>query len=242
MFYTDIHCHLLYGVDDGAKTKEDMFAMLDASYQDGVRNLCATPHYHPGYYGENENDALKAFSELKEYAADKYPDMRLFLGNELHYRRGAVQWIKDGTCKTINNTDYLLMDFVENETRENILSALSSVLSVGYIPVLAHAERYTSLYGKIKDLKAISMDGVFIQISAGSLLGEFGLRCKMQAKKLVDQCIADLVSSDAHGLHHRVTHMNECYNYLLDKYGEDAADTLCRLTADRILGISKEKE
>lgn len=48
MFFTDIHIHALYGVDDGAKTEAEMQAIVDASYADGIRTLCVTPHFHPG--------------------------------------------------------------------------------------------------------------------------------------------------------------------------------------------------
>ena len=65
MFFTDIHIHALYGVDDGAKTEAEMQAIVDASYADGIRTLCVTPHFHPGYFGDNENHAETAYQRLR---------------------------------------------------------------------------------------------------------------------------------------------------------------------------------
>lgn len=66
MTYSDMHIHALYGVDDGAKTEEMMLAMVDAEYQDGVRFFCLTPHYHPGYFGDNRDAVLRG--AVKIYA------------------------------------------------------------------------------------------------------------------------------------------------------------------------------
>ena len=52
MALADIHIHLLFGVDDGAKDEDEMHAILDAAYQAGTRVLCCTPHFHPGYFGD----------------------------------------------------------------------------------------------------------------------------------------------------------------------------------------------
>ena len=65
MEYTDLHIHALFGVDDGAKNEADMRAMVDAAYADGVRTLCVTPHYHPGYFGENCEKIDKAYSAFR---------------------------------------------------------------------------------------------------------------------------------------------------------------------------------
>ena len=85
MFFTDIHIHALYGVDDGAKTEAEMQAIVDASYADGIRTLCVTPHFHPGYFGDNENHAETAYQRLEAYIQQKYPDMELYRGNELRF-------------------------------------------------------------------------------------------------------------------------------------------------------------
>ena len=67
MGLADIHIHLLFGVDDGAKDEDEMHAILDAAYQAGTRVLCCTPHFHPGYFGDNYDKVNAAFKRLSSY-------------------------------------------------------------------------------------------------------------------------------------------------------------------------------
>ena len=75
MGLADIHIHLLFGVDDGAKDEDEMHAILDAAYQAGTRVLCCTPHFHPGYFGDNYDKVHAAFKRLSSYVQKTYPDM-----------------------------------------------------------------------------------------------------------------------------------------------------------------------
>ena len=61
MQFSDIHIHVLYNCDDGAKSMEDMYKMIDAAYVDGTRYICLTPHYNPGYFGENSEKSKASF-------------------------------------------------------------------------------------------------------------------------------------------------------------------------------------
>ena len=99
--FFDLHNHMLCGVDDGAKTPEQMLAMLEASYADGTRALCLTPHYSPYLFGDTSQKALAAFEALKHYVAEKHPDMHLFLGHELGYHNSALEALNDGKCRSI---------------------------------------------------------------------------------------------------------------------------------------------
>ena len=72
MGLADIHIHLLFGVDDGAKDEDEMHAILDAAYQAGTRVLCCTPHFHPGYFGDNYDKVNAAFKRLSSYVQKTY--------------------------------------------------------------------------------------------------------------------------------------------------------------------------
>lgn len=113
MTLADIHIHLLFGVDDGAKDEDEMHAILDAAYQAGTRVLCCTPHFHPGYFGDNYDKVNAAFKRLSSYVQKTYPDMALYLGNELRYEPECVNWLRQGVCRTVNGTRYVLVDFSE---------------------------------------------------------------------------------------------------------------------------------
>ncbi len=237
MPFSDIHFHGLFGADDGAKTEEDMMSLVDAAYRDGVRVLCMTPHFHPGYYGDNRGKAERAFEILAQRCAKIYPDLILIRGNELHYSRDALSWLDSGHCLTMNRTHNVLVDFSEGEERRRIIGALDSLLAAGYRPILAHAERYRNL--KVQDVEEMRRNGVRIQVNAGALSRQFGMRARSQAKAFLAKRLCDLISSDAHNLKYRPPGMAEAYQYIVKKHGQEYADRICYHNAIEWLHVSE---
>lgn len=242
MVFADMHCHSLSGVDDGAKTPEEMRAMLDAAYADGVRYLCFTPHFHLGYFGNNSKERDTAFSKAGEYVSIKYPDMHVFLGNELRYSRECVSWLESGLCLTLNGTDYVLVDFSEVERAQTIADGLNRLLNAGYTPVLAHAERYDSLRPGLREIQRFRQNGVIIQVDSQSLIGGFGLTVKRWASAILRRGYADIISTDAHNLRRRPPEMKRAYQYIERKYGRACAERLCRENALELLRRDEERK
>lgn len=226
MTFADVHCHVLCGVDDGAKNEEMMQALLDAEYAEGVRYLCFTPHYHPGYYGYNQEPSERSFELAVRYCAEKYPDMRLMLANELHYAPECLSWLKEKICHRIGHTRFVLVDFSEAEEERVIVKGLSRFINAGYIPILAHAERYYSL--RVGTVKTLRQDGILVQVNAGSLFGNFGVKAGVKAKKLLAKKLVDFISTDTHDLDDRAPQMKKAYQLIEKKYGSGYAGFICR--------------
>ncbi len=235
MQFSDIHIHALFNCDDGAKSPEDMYKMIDAAYADGTRYLCLTPHYNPGYFGENSVKSKEAFELLLQYTKNKYHDLQVALGNELRYNPGCEEWLSDGRCRSMNSSKYVLVDFFEGESAKEISKGLDKLLSAGYLPILAHAERYRKIRGNLDFLKEQRDNGVLIQIDAGSVFGEFGFGTRLFCKKILQNRIVDFVSSDAHSFKMRQTGIKEAYKYIEKKYGMDYAETICLKNAFHIV-------
>lgn len=231
MQFSDIHIHALYGCDDGAKSLEYMYKMIDAAYVDGTRHICLTPHYNPGYFGENSEKSKESFNLLSEYVKEKYPELQIVLGNELRYNPGCEEWLSKGQCRCMNNSKCVLVDFFEEEDKKSISKGIEKLLSVGYIPILAHAERYKDIRGDIAFLKEQKDNGVLIQIDTRSIFGDFGLGTRLFCKKLLRENIVDFVSSDAHGLHRRPPGIKEAFEYIEKRYGQKYAEAICYLNA-----------
>ena len=223
-----MHCHMLFGVDDGARDEGMMRAMLDMAYADGTRAICLTPHYHPGYYGDNGAQTDAAFRAASEYAAARYPDLRLALGNELHYDGGAPEWLRSGDARTLNGSRYVLADFHDGETAFTIERAMTQLLSLGCTPVLAHVERYRALHGKLRLVEQMMSRGVLMQLDAQSILGDDGAGMRRMAHALLRRGMADLVASDGHDPVRRPPLLGACESLIAHKYGEENADLLFR--------------
>ena len=227
MTFSDIHMHALHGVDDGAKTETEMYRMVEAAYKSGTRRICLTPHFHLGYFGDNREGVNGAYESLYAHVKNQYQDLELMLGNELRYSRDCLSWLQEGLCRTMGDTRYLLVDFSERAETKTISGGLERLLGAGYIPILAHAERYLKLSGNLRDLMEFRRNGVLIQIDSQSVLGGFGMQVKHRGRKILRHRLADFVGSDAHDLKHRPPEMLECYQWIAEKCGEDYAAMVC---------------
>ena len=239
MRFADLHNHTLSGVDDGPQTPEQMYEMLDTAWADGIGTICLTPHFHPGYFGDNQDRAAEAFEGLRRYAAEKYPDVKLYLGNELRWSGECLSWLQSGACRTLNGTDYVLVDFDASESERNIIRALARLLNAGYKPVLAHAERYGAL--SERQIRILSRDGVWIQMDVQSLFGVYGLGARLRSRALLKQKLVDIAATDAHSLGRRSPILSRGYREIARKYGEAYAGALFAENPLRLLaGMDRE--
>lgn len=198
MPFFDMHTHILYGIDDGAKSREEMLEMVRMAYEDGTRAICLTPHYSPFLFGDTSESSERVFAELQEAVSAMYPDLELFLGHELGYHRTCASPLNDGRCRTLGGTRYLLVDFPAEIRFRQLQEAVNHLFQLGYRPVLAHAERYRGLAHRLSWLRAFIADGGVVQVNAGSAVGQFGAFAEKQWNKLVKAKLVHLVSSDGH--------------------------------------------
>lgn len=237
--FIDIHTHILAGCDDGPENDGQMYRLIKALYDDGIRKVCCTPHYHPGYYGNNFDKAAESFRRLQTYIRQKEMDMQIFPGNELHYFQGCLEWIEKGSCRTLNGTRYVLVDFDTEEDYKTIAYAVRTLLNVGYIPVLAHVERYpcfgrrNSLIEKLRDMGAV------IQINAASILKRYR---KPLVKRLLRDKEVDMIASDTHDLETRPPLMGAAYREVTRKYGKEYADKIFVINPGHILESVHQEE
>lgn len=225
MILADIHSHILYGVDDGAKDRADMLAILDNAYKNGVRLLCATPHYNPelfGYSRENEDAAL---NELCEYSREKYPDLKIHRGNEIFVYSGVPSFITESARKRSDFGDMAnaLVEFSSRISVSEISDTVSEISSLGLRPVIAHVERYKKITEK--GIARLRLLGAVITVNAKSVVGgNGGMACRF-AKKLIKHGICDAVTSDAH-VAEEYDLLSAAYEFVLKKHGETVAERM----------------
>lgn len=225
MFYTDVHSHMLFGTDDGAKTEDEMYAMLDAAYAGGTRTLCLTPHYQPTYYGHNAGRSQRAFDLLSAYAARKYPDMTLSLANELGYYTDCTRAVERGECRLIGGR-YLLLDFLPNVSAFTIRYAMDELLAEGHRVILAHIERYEALRGEEDQLADWERRGALFQVNATAFARKMSFFARRRIKKLMKRALIHMVASDAHDLFLRPPSLAETEEIITERFGADVAHLL----------------
>ena len=228
----DIHCHLLYGVDDGADTIEESVAMLKVAKEQGIHGIILTPHYRHGMFAYPREEIEENYMRLKPYAEKLGIDMAL--GTEYHVNSHIVEALRGGRCRTLAGSRYVLTEYSHDSELSYLEQMTETLVRHGYIPVLAHVERYACMTQDLESVYRLRELGGWIQINADAVLGLDGMAAKRFCKKLLKEELADVVASDCHGIRQRACHMEACYERIAKKYSKPYAD---RLMTDHPAGI-----
>ena len=123
----DIHCHILPGVDDGARNMEESLWMLNKEYQEGVRHVILTPHFRYDMFEPHMNIVTRQFMQLRRAAMNIGDEgMRLYLGCELHSSMDMVECLKKGRRLTLAGSRYVLVEF-NNGDEKNYIEELKDM-------------------------------------------------------------------------------------------------------------------
>lgn len=237
---SDLHNHSLFGIDDGADSFETTCAMIERSYAEGVRRICFTPHFLNMPEHDASPEAVEsAFGATKAFCAQHFPDMELYLGCEMSYHFDCIDTLAERKAATIADTRYVLVDFLDTPDARSIKVGVERILNRGYIPIVAHVERYQCLIGRIEDIRAMSMMGAVMQINASSLFKGLMSQRRRQSLKLLSEELVDLVASDAHDLQMRPPELKKAAELITSKFGYEYAEALFSTNPDKI--ISNER-
>lgn len=222
----NIHCHMLYGVDDGARDAQEMYRMMDSAYKSGVRVICMTPHYNPAYFDTPVEATVRHFDAAVKYAKEKYPDLRLCLGQEIYYYHSSVEDILGGQCFTMNKTRNVLVEFGPYDDAATIKSGVFRLLTSGFYPVVAHVERYASFKRGTESIREMRQRGAKIQVNAASVIGRYGFMTKHYVMSLIKKGLVDIVADDCHNTTDKAVCLREAYDIIIRKFGKDTAARL----------------
>lgn len=207
----DIHCHILPGVDDGARNIEESLWMLNKEYKEGVRHVILTPHFRYDMFEPHMNIVTRQFMQLRREAMNIGKEgMRLYLGCELHSSMDMVECLKKGRRLTLAGSRYVLVEFSSEDEKSYIEERIRNLLMNGYIPIIAHVERYKATRNDIGFLMELKQMGAYIQINADTISGQEGFGARAFAKKVMKQGILDFVGSDGHRKNERTPEIGRC--------------------------------
>jgi protein-tyrosine phosphatase len=198
-FMTDIHCHILPGVDDGAKDWNATLEMCRIAYADGIRHIVATPHANYRY----TYDRVR-YSDLLAELQERVPEIQFSLGCDFHLSHDNIQdAIKYPDRYVIGETLYLLVEFSDFQTPHQMAESLFTLHCAGFRTIVTHPER-NPIIDQYPDLPAQFFDlGASLQITAGSLTGHWGRKAKKTSETLLKKDLVAFIASDAHEAHRR---------------------------------------
>lgn len=230
----DLHSHILPGVDDGAMSMEDALEIVAQAAASGFRKIVATPHY---FHGQSTpihmlNETFSALSDAVKREKIKIAlakSMEIFAGDHL------PDLLKAGEVWTYPNSSYFLVEFPYDEEEKYFDWLLDRCFNEGFIPVIAHPERYRAVRHNPKMAQNWVQKGYGVQINRDSLLGLFGEQAYQCANILLRKGWANCIASDAHEPEKRNCQWQDSFCQLPAIYGFSTLARCMEINPWRIL-------
>lgn len=195
----DLHCHALYGIDDGCETITESVDLLKKMSVNGVTDVVLTPHYIEGSnYACNNKQKKSLLTKLKKKLSEENINIELYLGNEVLYSHNILELIEKKEIYPINGSKYVLFEFPMHNSYTEAGETIFELLSMGYTPILAHPERYRNFQDYPDLAEEYLRMGVLLQCNIPSLCGRYGHTAKKIAKYYVKKGWVSFLGSDSH--------------------------------------------
>lgn len=224
----DLHCHILPGVDDGAESPDTALAMAEIAADAGISTVVATPHCNARDPRKNFRSAAldAAFRGLQDEIDRAALPIRVLPGCEVLLRGDVGRLLDTQELYTLAGSRYLLVEFYFDEHPETMDAALRTVRSRGYVPVIAHPERYFC----VQDLPEMAARwyerGDVLQLNKGSILGDLGERAYDTGRSFLRRGLCHVIASDAHHAAYRTPSFTRLLSELEYFFPEAPAERL----------------
>lgn len=230
----DLHSHILPGVDDGAKTLSESLEMVEAAAAMGFQLIVATPHLNDSHQPEYYEQVQNIFSEVKTLAIAR--NIRLISGFEVRLTPNLPLRLQAGEQLTLGDSRALLVDLPIIQWPYYTESILFELQTAGFLPVLAHPERYPEIQKNPELGLRLSQRGVALQVTIGSFSGAFGGSAKRAGEQLLALGAVHLAATDAHSTGHRMAAVPQGLRQLNELVGREGVQQLLTDGPATILG------
>ncbi|MCF7912773.1 MAG: capsular biosynthesis protein [Candidatus Cloacimonetes bacterium] len=228
----DIHSHLLPGVDDGSSSIQQTLEQLRIMAQAGTNKVYLTPHFMRNLYNNTRSATRPVFDNLLQKVKSAGVNISLELGCEFFIDNQAVETVKAENL-TLGDSNYVLFESMLQQLPSDIFSMTYQLQKAGYKLIMAHPERYSNIIKSPSLAEDFLHHDIYLQINAGSLLGQYGRNIHHTALWLLDRGFAHFIASDNHG-DHRMSVLAEAYNFVSQHYGDKIAEMLFESNPARI--------
>lgn len=217
----DLHCHILPGVDDGAKDISDSIAMARKAVEQGIQTIVATPHHLNNRYENARSQVIDKVEELNRVLLQEKIDLTIIPGQETRIHGELIEGYEMGEILPINDTPYLLVEFPSSHVPRYTEKLFYDIQMKGLIPVIVHPERNQEIIERPEILYQIVKNGALAQVTAASICGDFGKKIKNFSFQLIEANLTHFIASDAHSTRTRTFKLREAYDSIQNKYGNE---------------------
>jgi protein-tyrosine phosphatase len=219
----DLHCHILSGMDDGARSPEESVAMAEMAIADGITHVVATPHASSEY--QFDYAAVKrAAAELEQAVGGR---LRIATGCDLHLNPENLAALKRSPAQfCIHQKNYLLVEFNEFAISPAMDQSLYEIQLAGIRPIITHPERNAIVRSQPQRLEKWIRNGCYGQVTGTSLLGSFGPGALENSLRWIARGLIHFVASDAHNTTGRPQKLSAAYDAVQREFGRAKAEAL----------------
>ena len=230
----DFHSHILSKTDDGARDLLESIQCLHEARNAGFSGIICTPHYLQGFYECDYKNIEKKIKKLKYSMEDI--DIKLYHANEIYVHEDISGLIKNKKVSTINDSRYLLIEFPLTDTQLfNSMDIIKKLVEDGYIPIVAHPERYPYVQKNLNFAKELIKNGALLQCNYSSIDGFYGIPAKKTMIKLLKKNMVSFLGTDNHRRKSIYKNMNIYVSKILKYISDEKFEDLSKNNAMRVL-------
>ncbi len=196
---TDLHSHLIPGIDDGVKTLDESIEIISSMQELGFKKLITTPHIMYHRYKNTKEIILDGCKKVNEELQNRDIDIELVASAEYYFDENFLELIEKDDLLPFGD-NYILFEMSYTNKPFGLEQTVFNLLSKGYRPVLAHPERYSFLNSNLEKLDKLKDCGLRFQLNLNSLIGFYGKNPRVAAKYLSQKGLIDFVGSDIHSM------------------------------------------
>ena len=232
----DIHSHILPNIDDGAKDIAEALEMGRIAVNEGINHIIATPHYLGEGNDPTKEEITKKIDDINKLYQQEGINLNILPGNEVYLNLDIVEHIKNGNILTLNESKYILVEFPMNSVPLYAEDVLYEIRILGYIPIIAHPERYNQVIIKPEIVRSWVEQGNLIQINSLSILGKMGSRTKETARYLLKNNLVHFIATDSHSAGTRSPKIKEALSQVESWVGIEQKNQIIHNSAAIITG------
>ena len=222
----DLHCHMLPGLDDGAPNLATSLAMARMFAADGISHVACTPHILPGLYHNTGDQIRRAVNTLDAELRSQGIELAIFPGADAHITPTFLEGLRCGNIPTLGASRYVLVEPPHHTAPQRIEQFFFDILVAGYVPIVTHPERLRWINQHYATMQRLAAQGVWMQVTAGSVTGAFGKNAQYWAERMLDEGLVHILASDAHDVHHRIPNLSYGRDAVARRLGEVEAQHL----------------
>lgn len=237
----DIHCHLLPGIDDGARTLAEALDMARAAVANGIKYSVMTPHLHPGRYENTRTTIEAALVDFQNALRREEIPLECGAAAEVRLSPEILPLMEQNELAFLGEMDgyrILLLEFPHSHIPLGADNLVKKLLDNKIRPIIAHPERNKDV---IKDLAKIELFvemGCLLQLTASAVAGRFGAGSQQCARQLLELGTVTVLATDAHNLKGRRPELREGMDAAAEIIGTEAAQALVQENPWAIVGPS----